>query len=149
MGQPGLPGLPGQPGLPPTSGGADLAMSPGAKAVQAESALQQIIRIGAAASAAAGPPARAINRAQHSGCPALGAEGAGCVWDSLERPESAEIEFAEGTFEVLISDVSLSLMKRTELATRLRGLRPNLWVVFCSGYSVRDGLKSWARGRAA
>ena len=57
--------------------------------------------------------------------------------------EAAEIEFAHGTFDVLMTDVSLPSMRGTELARRLQLHRPDLWVVFCSGYSMHEGLKSW------
>lgn len=57
--------------------------------------------------------------------------------------EAAETAFAHGAFDILITDVSLPSMKGTELATRLQRHRKDLWVVFCSGYSMRDGLKAW------
>ena len=57
--------------------------------------------------------------------------------------ELAEVEFAQGAFDVLMTDVSLPSMQGTELVRRLQVNRPDLWVVFCSGYSMRDGLKAW------
>ena len=57
--------------------------------------------------------------------------------------EAAQAAFAAGTFDVLITDVSLPTMRGTELATRLQHARPELWVVFCSGYSMEGGLKAW------
>lgn len=57
--------------------------------------------------------------------------------------ESAEAAFAQGGFDILMTDVSLPTMLGTELATRLRRVRPDLWVVFCSGYSMQAGLSAW------
>jgi two-component system, cell cycle response regulator CpdR len=57
--------------------------------------------------------------------------------------ESAEIEFARSRFEVLITDVSLPSALGTVLARRLQCGRPDLWVVFCSGYSMKEGLAAW------
>ena len=57
--------------------------------------------------------------------------------------EAAQAAFAAGTFDVLITDVSLPTMRGTELATRLQRDHPELWVVFCSGYSMESGLKAW------
>ena len=57
--------------------------------------------------------------------------------------EAAEAQFAAGRFDVLMTDVSLPTMRGTELATRLQRDRPELWVVFCSGYSMQDGLQAW------
>lgn len=57
--------------------------------------------------------------------------------------ESAEVEFARSRFDVLITDVSLPLTLGTVLASRLQCDRPDLWVVFCSGYSMKEGLAAW------
>lgn len=57
--------------------------------------------------------------------------------------EAAEAAFAAGPFDVLMTDVSLPTMRGTELATRLQRGRPELWVVFCSGYSMQGGLTAW------
>ena len=62
---------------------------------------------------------------------------------SCASAELAEVEFAKGEFDVLMTDVSLPSMRGTELASRLQRHRPDLWVVFCSGYSMQDGLKAW------
>ena len=63
--------------------------------------------------------------------------------------ELAEAEFAGRRFDVLITDVSLPTMQGTELASRLRQQRSDLWVVFCSGYAMQQGLLSWGpRARA-
>ena len=42
-----------------------------------------------------------------------------------------------------MTDVSLPSLRGTELATRLQRHRPDLWVVFCSGYSMQDSPKPW------
>ena len=57
--------------------------------------------------------------------------------------EVAQIAFASGRFDILMTDVSLPTMPGTELATRLQRDRTDLWVVFCSGYSMQGGLKAW------
>ena len=57
--------------------------------------------------------------------------------------ELAEVEFAQGEFDILMTDLSLPSMPGTELATRLQQQRPDLWVVFCSGYPMQHGLKLW------
>ena len=57
--------------------------------------------------------------------------------------EAAEAAFGAGHFDILMTDVSLPTLRGTELATRLQRGRPELWVVFCSGYSMQDGLKAW------
>ena len=57
--------------------------------------------------------------------------------------EAAQSAFATSRFDILMTDVSLPTMRGTELATRLQRDRPDLWVVFCSGYSMQDGLKAW------
>lgn len=57
--------------------------------------------------------------------------------------EAAQTAFAAGRSDILVTDVSLQTMRGTELATRLQRGRPDLWVVFCSGFSMQDGLKAW------
>lgn len=57
--------------------------------------------------------------------------------------EAAQTAFATAPFDILMTDVSLPTMPGTELATRLQRAHTDLWVVFCSGYSMRDGLKAW------
>ena len=57
--------------------------------------------------------------------------------------EAAEAAFAATRFDILITDVSLPTLRGTELATRLQRSRPDLWVVFCSGYSMQGGLAAW------
>lgn len=63
--------------------------------------------------------------------------------------EAAQTEFAASRFDMLITDVGLDTMRGTELATRLQRGRPDLWVLFCSGYEMHDSLKAWGpRARA-
>jgi len=57
--------------------------------------------------------------------------------------EAAEIEFDRGDFAVVMTDVSLPSMPGTELARRLLRKRPDLWIVFVSGYSMTEGLAAW------
>jgi two-component system, cell cycle response regulator CpdR len=68
---------------------------------------------------------------------------------SCGSAEAAESAFALQHFDVLLTDVSLPSMPGTELATRLQRARNDLWVVFCSGYTMRNGLLPWGpRARA-
>lgn len=57
--------------------------------------------------------------------------------------ELAEAEFAKGSFDVLMTDVSLPTLSGPELAKRLLQRTPDLWVVFCSGYPMSAGLQSF------
>ena len=43
-------------------------------------------------------------------------------------------------FDVLITDISLPGIPGTELARRVLAVRPQQWVVFCSGYEYRDAI---------
>jgi CheY-like chemotaxis protein len=62
--------------------------------------------------------------------------------------EDAEAQFARQRFDMLITDVSLPRTRGTELARRLQKDRPDLWVVFCTGYPMQDGAHAWgARAR--
>lgn len=63
--------------------------------------------------------------------------------------EAAQTAFAAATFDVLMTDVNLPTLPGTELATRLQQGRPDLWVVFCSGSPMQQGLNAWGpRARA-
>lgn len=66
---------------------------------------------------------------------------------ACDSAEAAQTAFATASatapFDILMTDVSLPTMPGTELATRLQRDHADLWVVFCSGYSMRDGLKAW------
>jgi two-component system, cell cycle response regulator CpdR len=62
---------------------------------------------------------------------------------SCASAEEAEAEFANHHFDILFTDVSLPSMPGTELATRLQRGRSDLWVVFCSGYAMHQGLHCW------
>lgn len=44
-------------------------------------------------------------------------------------------------YDVLMTDVSLPGVSGTELARRALAVDPQRWVVLCSGYEFRDGLK--------
>ena len=50
--------------------------------------------------------------------------------------EEAEALFAAQPFELLLTDVSLPRITGIELARRLRLVKPQLWVVYLSGYDV-------------
>lgn len=56
--------------------------------------------------------------------------------------EAAEQAFGEREFDVVVTDVGLPGMKGTELARRLLAIRPDLWVVFLSGYPM-EGAMAW------
>ena len=76
-------------------------------------------------------------------------EDEGLAVVGCQSAEAAQAQFALRHFDVLITDVSLPSMKGTELATRLQALRSDLWVVFCSGYTMQHGLLPWGpRARA-
>lgn len=62
---------------------------------------------------------------------------------SCATAELAEAEFAKGRFDILMTDVSLPTLSGPELAKRLLLQWPGLWVVFCSGYPMSAGLKSF------
>jgi CheY-like chemotaxis protein len=47
---------------------------------------------------------------------------------------------AERAFDVVVTDVSLPGLTGTELARRLLAVKPDHWVVLCSGYEFRHGL---------
>jgi len=75
-------------------------------------------------------------------------EEEGLAVAACANAEDAEVEFARRRFDILITDVSLSGIPGTELARRLQKDRPDLWVVFCTGYPMRYGLSAWgARAR--
>lgn len=50
--------------------------------------------------------------------------------------EEAEALFGAQHFDLLLTDVSLPRITGIELARRLRAAKPQLWVVFLSGYDV-------------
>jgi two-component system, cell cycle response regulator CpdR len=57
--------------------------------------------------------------------------------------EQAQVEFAKQAFDMLVTDVGLPGMRGTGLATRMQQERPDLWVVFCTGYPIEKGLLAW------
>jgi CheY-like chemotaxis protein len=57
--------------------------------------------------------------------------------------EQAEREFAAGEFDFVLTDVSLPSMSGIELARRVLQRRPDMWVVFLSGYAMESQLKGW------
>ena len=74
-------------------------------------------------------------------CLMLVEEGLAAV--ACANAEEAEVEFAQRHFDMLITDVSLPGTPGTELARRLQKTRPDLWVVFCTGYPMQGGLSAW------
>ncbi len=62
---------------------------------------------------------------------------------SCEGAEAAERAFADGRFELVLTDVSLPSMSGTELAKRLLARRPEQWVVFSSGYRMEIDPATW------
>lgn len=62
---------------------------------------------------------------------------------ACSNAQDAESEFALRRFDILITDVGLPSMPGTELARRLQKDRPDLWVIFCSGYPMTHGLQAW------
>ena len=61
---------------------------------------------------------------------------------ACETAEAAEAEFDRGGFDFVLTDISLPVMSGTWLARRLLAKRPDLWLVFLSGYAM-SGLESW------
>ena len=57
--------------------------------------------------------------------------------------EKAELEFALRRFDILITDVSLPTMPSTQLARRLQLNGSDLWVIFCWGYPMQQGVHAW------
>jgi len=55
--------------------------------------------------------------------------------------EAALIAFEKNHFDVLVSDVSLPGMSGVDLARCVLRVNPNHWVVLCSGYEFKHGLK--------
>ena len=55
---------------------------------------------------------------------------------AVATAEEAEALFADGHFDLLLTDVSLPRISGIELARRLRVLKPRLWVVYLSGYDI-------------
>ena len=68
---------------------------------------------------------------------------------ACSNAQEAELEFALRRFDILITDVSLPSVPGTVLARRLQSARPDLWVIFCSGYPMQQGVHAWgARARS-
>lgn len=59
---------------------------------------------------------------------------------SCASGEEAEVDFAKGSFDVVMTDVSLPRMTGVELAHSLLAQAPELWVIFSTGYPIGDGL---------
>lgn len=60
----------------------------------------------------------------------------GFVYTAVGSAEEAATAFAAESFDLLLTDVSLPRIGGIELARRLRALKPQLWVVYLSGYDV-------------
>lgn len=54
--------------------------------------------------------------------------------------ESAFSAWQGRHFDVLMTDISLPGISGTELARRVLAVKPQQWVVFCSGYEYPDAL---------
>ncbi len=54
--------------------------------------------------------------------------------------EEALVLWDASHFDVLVSDISLPGMSGTDLARRVLAVRPEHWVVLCSGYAYGDAL---------
>lgn len=57
--------------------------------------------------------------------------------------EAAQREFAEASFDVVLTDISLPTMSGTELARWFLERKPRLWLVFVSGYALPNDLSSF------
>ncbi len=71
-------------------------------------------------------------------------ESAGYLVLEASSPEEAMATFHgfEGTVSLLLTDMVMPTMNGGELAARLRELRPNLHVIFMSGYASATRLHS-------
>jgi two-component system cell cycle response regulator CpdR len=58
--------------------------------------------------------------------------------------EEALTEFAAGTFDIVISDVSLPVMSGIELARSILKLKPHVPIILASGYDLDFGVENWA-----
>ncbi|MEO8806970.1 MAG: response regulator, partial [Burkholderiaceae bacterium] len=67
-------------------------------------------------------------------------EEAGLELAACASAEDALLELANGTFDLIITDVSLPQMSGVELAKRVLAHAPLTWIVFCTGYVLGDRL---------
>ena len=56
--------------------------------------------------------------------------------------ESAISAWQARYFDVLVTDISLPGMSGTELARQILAIKPQQWVVFCSGYEYHQAFNS-------
>jgi two-component system, cell cycle response regulator CpdR len=70
---------------------------------------------------------------------------AGLSVTACANAEQAQAHFATKVFDMLITDISLPGMGGTELASRMQQGRPDLWVVFCTGYPMHKRLAAWGQ----
>ena len=57
--------------------------------------------------------------------------------------EALELERSDGSFDLLVSDVSLPGMSGTDLARQVLAVEPDRWVVLCSGYDLGAHPSAW------
>jgi len=57
--------------------------------------------------------------------------------------EEAEVEFAKGGFDAVMTDISLPNMTGIELARRVLAQAPQAWVIFSTGYALEEGLREF------
>lgn len=59
---------------------------------------------------------------------------------AVASAEEALIAFADNSFDVLVTDVSLPGMSGVDLARRVLTTNPHYWVVLCTGYEFKHRL---------
>jgi CheY-like chemotaxis protein len=62
---------------------------------------------------------------------------------ALGTAEEALQEFAEQTFDVVITDVSLPAMSGLDLARKILNIEPKAPIIIASGYALDLSLKTW------
>jgi two-component system cell cycle response regulator CpdR len=62
---------------------------------------------------------------------------------ALGTAEEALQEFADQTFDVVITDISLPAMSGLDLARKILNIEPKAPIIIASGYSLDLSLKTW------
>ncbi|HEX3397363.1 MAG TPA: response regulator, partial [Steroidobacteraceae bacterium] len=62
---------------------------------------------------------------------------------SCASAEEALEEFRDGSFDIVITDVSLPVMSGIDLARGILSLKPDTPIIIASGYSLDFGVENW------
>ncbi|MEO8154010.1 MAG: response regulator [Rhizobacter sp.] len=68
-------------------------------------------------------------------------EGPGREISTCATAEEALATLTEREFDILVTDVSLPGMSGTDLARKLLAVKPERWIVLCSGYEFGDAVR--------